>query len=75
MRALEMVQMLAALLLAGLAALMSGGAEARHEVSNYLVEALNPVLPDLGMDPSCFLEGVSDPIWPLPEPNRRVGAE
>lgn len=69
MRVLEIVQMLAALLLAGLAALMSQGAEARQGVSNFLVEVLNPTIPDLGMDPSCFLEGASEPIWLLPEPD------
>ena len=69
MRVLEIVQMLAALLLAGLVALMSQGAEARQEVSNFLVEILNPAIPDLAMDPSCFLEGASETIWLLPEPD------
>lgn len=73
MRVLEIVQMAAVLLLAALAALMSQGAEARQQVRNFFIEALDPVIADLGTDPSYFSEGSSESIWPLPEAERGGG--
>jgi hypothetical protein len=57
-----------ALPLALAAALMSGNAEARREVSEFIAEALVPQPVDLGGDPGYFLGIAQEPVWPQPAP-------
>jgi hypothetical protein len=52
MRTIETVQVLAAFMLALLAAAMSGNAQARQEISDFIAEVLQPLPADLGADPA-----------------------
>jgi hypothetical protein len=55
-----------ALPLALVAALMSGSAEARQEVSAFIAEAMAPQAADMGGDPGYLLGMANDAVWPLP---------
>jgi hypothetical protein len=55
-----------ALPLALAAALMSGNAQARQDVSEFIAEALAPQPVDLGGDPGYLLGTAQEPVWPLP---------
>jgi hypothetical protein len=57
----------AALLLASVAALTSGSAEARRQVAGFVAEALSPQAADTG-DLSYLLEPSTGTVWPLPPP-------
>jgi hypothetical protein len=56
-----------ALLLALMAALVSGDAEARQEIVSFVTVALTPQIADLGGDPG-YLSGVDAQVFPLPPP-------
>jgi hypothetical protein len=57
---------LIALPLALAAACMSGNAEARQQISRYIVEALTPQVIDLGGDSNDPFGTANDTIWPFP---------
>jgi hypothetical protein len=57
-----------ALPLALAAALLSGNAQARQEVREFVAEALAPQPVDLGGDPGYLLGTVQEPVWPQPAP-------
>ena len=70
-----------ALLLAVMAALVSGDAEARHEIVSFVGTALKPQVSDLGGDPGyldlggnpAYLSGSDTEIFTLPPPIRATG--
>jgi hypothetical protein len=56
-----------ALLLAVMAALVSGDAEARQEIVSFVTTALKPQVVDLGGDPD-YLSEMDAQVFPLPPP-------
>lgn len=56
------------LVLAIIASFMSGPANARRTISNFLVSAFQPSIVDLGEEPDFVFGEAVGIIWPLPTP-------